>query len=90
MIKELISFTENLIRDISDIMQWNVQPSKGLHVFIDIDERGEWINKNLELGKNYEYYDGKNQEIKLWNDCIQYQSVSGYITMNKVQKFDFK
>jgi CRISPR-associated protein Csh1 len=90
MIKELINFTENLIEDIPEIMQWKVQPSKGLHVFIDINEQGKWINQSLELGKDYDYYDGKNQDIKLWNDCIQYQGVSDYITMNKVQKFDSK
>jgi len=90
MIKELINFTENLISDIPNIMEWKVTPSKGLHVFIDIDEKGNWINRNFEKGKDYDYYDGKNNEINLWKDCIKYQSISDYITMNKVQKFDSK
>lgn len=90
MIREIINFTENLIEDIPDIMQWKVQPSKGLHVFIDVDENGQWINQNLQKGVDYDYYDGKNQDIPLWNEFIRYQEVSDYITMNKVQKFDSK
>ncbi|MDO9153747.1 MAG: hypothetical protein Q7U47_08595 [Paludibacter sp.] len=90
MIREIINFTENLIADIPDIMQWKVQPSKGLHVFIEIDENGQWTNKNLEKGIDYDYYDGKNQNILLWYACINYQGVTDYITMNKVQKFDPK
>lgn len=90
MIKELINFTENLIEDIPDIMQWKVQPSKGLHVFIDIEKNGNWLNPDIELGKDYDYYDGKNQDSNLWYECVQYQGVSDYITMNKVQKFDSK
>lgn len=90
MIKELINFTESLIEDIPDVMEWNIQPSKGLHIFIEINDKGDWVNQNLELGKSYDYYDGKNQDIQLWNDCIHYQNVSDYITMNKVQKFDSK
>ncbi|MCB9001303.1 MAG: hypothetical protein H6537_04925 [Bacteroidales bacterium] len=85
MIQEIINFTNNLIEDIPDIMEWKVQPSKGLHVFIDIDENGQWVNQNLQKGKDYDYYDGKDQNISLWKDCIRYQDVSDYITMNKVQ-----
>ena len=88
MIREIINFTENLLEDIPDIMQWKVQPNKGLHVFVDIDENGQWINQNLRKGVDYDYYDGKNQDIPLWNECIRYQEESDYITMNKVQKFD--
>ena len=87
MIREIINFTNGLLSDIPDIMQWNIQPDKGLHVFIDIDEIGNWANQNLQQGI---YYDGKNQDIKLWNDCIRYQEATEYITMNKVSKFDKK
>ena len=90
MIREIINFTNGLLSDIPDIMQWNIQPDKGLHVFIDIDETGNWANQNLQQGINYDYYDGKNQDIKLWNDCIRYQEATEYITMNKVSKFDKK
>ena len=90
MIREIINFTNGLLSDIPDIMQWNIQPDKGLHVFIDIDEIGNWANQNLQQGIDYDYYDGKNQNIKLWNDCIRYQEATEYITMNKVSKFDKK
>ena len=90
MIREIINFTNGLLSDIPDIMQWNIQPDKGLHVFIDIDETGNWANQILQQGIDYDYYDGKNQDIKLWNDCIRYQEATEYITMNKVSKFDKK
>lgn len=90
MIREIINFTNGLLSDIPDIMQWNIQPDKGLHVFIDIDETGNWTNQNLQQDIDYDYYDGKNQEIKLWNDCIRYQEATEYITMNKIAKFDRK
>lgn len=90
MIREIINFTNDLIEDIPDIMEWKVEPSKGLHVFIDIDDNGQWINQDFQKGKDYDYFDGINHNISLWNDCICYQNVSDYITMNKVQKFDSK
>ena len=88
MIRELINFTNDLMSDIPDIMEWKSQPDKGLHVFIDIDSNGVWINKDLEKGKNYDYFDGKNKNIRLWDNCIRYQEATTYITMNKVKKFD--
>lgn len=90
MIREIINFTEDLIADIPDIMQWKARPSKGLHVFVDIGKDGNWLNQELEKGKDYDYYDGKNSDIPMWKECIDYQEVSDYITMNKVQKFDVK
>ena len=41
-------------------------------------------------GVDYDYYDGKNQDLPLWNDCIRYQEATTYITMNKVKAFDGK
>lgn len=90
MLREIINFTEDLIKDIPDILQWNSKPSVGLHVFIDIDEQGQWINRHLKIGIDYEYFDGKNENIQLYKECIRYQSASDYITMNKVKKFDPK
>lgn len=90
MIKEIINFTTNIIDTYPNIMSINLEPNKGMHVFIDIDEEGNWINSNMEKGKDYEFYDGKNKSIPLWSDCVKYQSVSDYITMNKVKKFDSK
>lgn len=90
MIQEIVKFTENLIADIPEIMQQKVQLYKGLHVFIDIDDNGKWVNCNLIKGKDYDFYDGKDRNIPMWNDCVSYQEITDYITMNKVQKFDSK
>lgn len=90
MIRELINFMNDLMSDIPDIMEWKSQPDKGLHVFIDIDSKGVWINKNLKKGIDYDYFDGKNKNIRLWNDCIRYQEATTYITMNKVKRLDKK
>ena len=90
MIRELINFMNDLMSDIPDIMGWKCQPDKGLHVFIDIDSNGVWINKDLKKGRDYDYFDGKNKNIPLWNNCIRYQEATTYITMNKVKRFDTK
>lgn len=90
MIKELTNFTENIIDDFPNIVSINQEPDKGLHVFIEVDENGKWINQNLTKNIDYNFFDGKNKDLPLWNDCVKYQVVSNYITMNKVKKFDSK
>lgn len=90
MIREIINFTENLITDIPEIIQLKLQPDKGLYVFIDIDNDGNWTNSQLIKRVDYDYYDGKNQDFPLWSDCIRYQEATTYITMNKVKAFDGK
>jgi len=90
MIRELINFTENIIDDFPNIMSINQEPDKGLHVFIEVDENGNWINQNLTKNIDYNFFDGKNKDLPLWDDCVKYQGVSNYITMNKVKKFDSK
>ena len=90
MIREIINFTNELIEDTPSITQLKLTPQPGLYVFIDINENGEWTNENLVKGKDYDYYDGKKQDIPLWNDCIRHQEATNYITMNKVAKFDKK
>lgn len=60
MIREIINFTRDLLADIPDIRHWNAKPDKGLHVFIDIDDNGQWVNKELKEGVDYAYYDGEN------------------------------
>ena len=90
MLREIINFTNELIEDTPSITQLKLTPQPGLYVFIDINENGEWTNKNLVIGKDYDYYDGNKQDIPLWNDCIRYQEATNYITMNKVKAFDSK
>lgn len=89
MIREIINFTEHLVEDMPEILQINSEPDKGLHVFIDIDTKGAWTNTTLTKDKDYDFYDGKNKEIKLWSVCIKYQEATSYITMNKVAKLKY-
>lgn len=90
MIREIINFTKDLLSDYPEIEQIKKQPDPGLHVFVDIDKEGNWTNRQLVKGKDYDFFDGKNTDIAMWNECIRYQEASTYITMNKVKKFDKK
>ena len=85
MLQEIIHFTEDIIADLPDILQWNLKPSKGLHVFIDIDENGQWVNQNLQEGKDYEYNDGKSDVSDLLKLAVQYEALSKLVAndMNK-------
>ena len=53
MIREIINFTEDLIHDVPDIIQWKIQPSKGLHIFIDLDAKNGWLWCNKRNQKNF-------------------------------------
>lgn len=90
MIREIIKFTNDLLADYPEIEQIKKKPDPGLHVFIDLDQNGNWANRELVKGKDYDYFDGKNTDIAMWNECIRYQEASAYITMNKVKRFDKK
>lgn len=90
MIREIINFTNDLLADYPEIEQIKKKPDPGLHVFIDLDPNGNWANRELVKGKDYDYFDGKNTDIAMWNECIRYQEASAYITMNKVKSFDPK
>lgn len=88
MIREIINFTKALIEDMPEILQMNNEPDNGLHVFIDINQEGVWTNCDLIKGVDYDFFDGKNRNMELWNDCVKYQEATDYITMNKVKRFD--
>lgn len=90
MIQEILNFTKELIEDNPEITQLKLTPQSGLYVFVDINENGDWANADLVKGKDYDYYDGNNSDIALWNDCIRYQEATNYISMNKVKAFDSK
>lgn len=90
MIREIINFTNDLLADYPEIEQVKQKLDPGLHVFVDIDSDGNWTNKEMVKGKDYDYYDGKNSDIAMWNECVRYQEASAYITMNKVKRFDKK
>jgi CRISPR-associated protein Csh1 len=73
-------------------MQWNNKPSTGLHIFVELDENGEWLNREMLYRKDYIYYDGGEiaDNKLLLNEFFRFQAASDYITMNKVQRFDPK
>lgn len=90
MIKEIINFTNTIIKEFPNITSINQEANRGLYVFIEIDENGKWVNQDLEEGKDYNFYNGSVKDFPLWDDCVKYQGVSDYLTMNKVKKFDAK
>ena len=92
MIQELINFTNDLITDIPDIVNWNNKPSNGLHIFIELNENYEWINKRMEQNIDYLYFDGNitDDNKSLCREFLKYQNASDFITMNKVKRFDTK
>ena len=54
MIKELIDFTKTIENDAPEISSWNIKPSDGLHIFLN-------MNKNQRFEKfEFIYYTGKN------------------------------
>lgn len=84
MIQEIINFTKNLIADIPNIMQWKIQPSKGLHIFVTLDENGSW-GKNREYGSDYYYYREEDNNAII-PTLIAYEGEGKRVgaTMNKV------
>jgi hypothetical protein len=92
MIRELINFTNDLVTSLPEVMQWNNKPSTGLHIFVELDENGNWKNREMLQGIDYIYFDGNDMERNkiLIDKFFRFQAASDYITMNKVQKFDPK
>jgi len=86
MIKELINFTNDLIQDIPDIMEWKIQPSKGLHIFVELNTEGKWHNKSPQWKIDYDFYDGKTEPIGLLLEFSKLEMYGNRIgtTMNKV------
>lgn len=76
MIRELINFTNDLVASMPEVLQWNNQPSKGLHIFIELDGNGNWKNSELQQGIDFEYYDGKTGETPLLVQAKQFAEFS--------------
>lgn len=77
MLQEIINYTRHLKENSPQIFEQNIEPSKGLHIFIELDEEGNTINFPGEKGVNWDYYDGKemspflNEIIKLEQEGIR-------------------
>lgn len=84
MIKEIVNFTERIHKDIPEILSWNIKPSEGLHIFLN-------MNKDKGFSDfNFLYYSAKKdkkdfylEEIK--KKILNYESNGRRIgtTMNK-------
>lgn len=57
MIREIINFTENLIDDIPEILQWKIQPSNGLRFSVDLDPEKKRKNKVALYDLDYAFSD---------------------------------
>ena len=76
MIRELINFTNDLVTSLPEVKQWNNRPSKGLHIFIELDENGNWRNRELQQEIDFDYYDGKTDETPLLIQAKQFAEFS--------------
>ncbi len=83
MIRETIKFTEELIADIPDVMQCNIQPSKGLHVIVELDKEGHWNKENSEF---YICPNSSQQNCNTNTKLVQYEQLGLRVgtNMNKV------
>ncbi|MCC8171278.1 MAG: hypothetical protein LIP00_05715, partial [Parabacteroides sp.] len=86
MIREIVNFTQDLVKDLPDIQFRNTKPSNGLHIFIEIDPEGNWKNKAGRYGIDYVFYDGENEGNALLSECIKHENCGKRVgtTMNKV------
>jgi len=90
MIQEIINFSNDLIKDIPDIMAWNIHPNEGIHISVELTTEGEWNNNDPQLGTDYAFYDGKTEPTGLLCEFSKLEIFGHRIgtTMNKV--FDKK
>jgi CRISPR-associated protein Csh1 len=89
MIQEIINYTKHLKENSPKVFEEGLEPSKGLHIFVELDEEGNAINFPGERGVDWDYYDGKNK-TKFLKEIVPYHLSSTYVTMNKQKKFDKK
>lgn len=86
MIQEIVNFTQDLIEDIPDILLRNTKPSNGLHIFVEIDPKGNWKNKPPRYGIDYIFYNGENEQENMLSELTEYESYGKRVgtSMNKV------
>ena len=89
MIREIINYTQHLKEKAPLIFEKNLEPTKGLHIFIEFDGEGNVINFPGEKGEQWDFYDGK-EKSEFINKVVPFDLASTYITMNKQKKFDPK
>lgn len=76
MIRELISFTNNLVTSLPEVLQWNNKPNVGLHIFVELDEDGKWKNRTLQQEVDYDFFDGKSELTPFLRMAMQFAEYS--------------
>lgn len=87
MIREIIDFVNDLERDYPEVFDLNKTPSPGLHLWVELDEEGNWKNNPPADGKDYIVCDGKDEIVGLCRKAVQYseygRTVGGVTNTNK-------
>ncbi len=87
MIREIINFVKELEADYPEVFDFNKTPSPGLHLWVELDEEGNWKNNPPVEGEDYVVYDGKEELQKLHFKAVQYsefgRTVGGVTDTNK-------
>jgi len=84
MIQEIVNYTKHLKENSPHIFEQGLEPTKGLHIFVELDEDGNAINFPGEKGVDWDYYDETSITPFLKN-IISYEQSSQRVgtTMNK-------
>jgi len=89
MIQEIINYTKYLREHSPKIFEEGLEPSKGLHIFIELDEKGNVINFPGEKGVDWDYYEGKEMSPFLKN-IIPFEQNAQRIGSSMNKTFDKK
>jgi hypothetical protein len=89
MIQEIVNYTKYLKETTPKIFEEGLEPSKGLHIFVELDEEGNAINFPGEKGVDWDYYDGKEMSPFL-KEIIPFEQKAQRIGTNMNKVFDKK
>ena len=64
MIREIINFTNNLEQDVIEVFSWNIKPSEGLHIFLNMN-----VEKKFD-DFEFVYYSEKNDKGGFYSETI--------------------
>lgn len=83
MIREIINFTENLIADIPDIMQWKIEPCQGIHIIVELDNEGHWTNREKDC-----FCTNTDKDNIPFAMLVQYEQAGSRVGTNMNKVFD--
>lgn len=89
MIREIVNYVKYLKEKTPQIFEQGLKPTKGIHIFVELDNDGQFLNFPGSKGVNWDYYDGKEMSPFL-QKIIKYEQQAQRVgtKMNKV--FDKK